>query len=80
MSKCSKCGKESKKLSSYGDVLLCKDCALLYDDELWLIRTTDGRILGPYPKNVLKEMISDKKIVFLDEVSRLAMTGPCKER
>lgn len=70
MSKCSKCGKETKKLSSYGDMLLCKDCAFFYDDELWLIRTTDGRILGPYPKNVLKEMISDKKIVFLDEVSR----------
>jgi tetratricopeptide (TPR) repeat protein len=70
MSKCSKCGKETKKLSSYGDLLLCKDCAATYDDEIWLIRTTDGRILGPYPGVVLKELISDKKIVFLDEVSR----------
>ena len=79
MSKCSNCGKNTKVLVSYGDMLLCNGCASSYDNQedknkdingKWLIRTTDGKILGPYKYEPLRKLISDKKIVFLDEVSR----------
>lgn len=36
---------------------------------MWLIRTTDGHILGPFDKEELRKLIIDKRIVFLDEVS-----------
>jgi tetratricopeptide (TPR) repeat protein len=71
MPKCSNCGKSTQVLASYGDTLLCKECAHSYHTEgKWLIRTTDGKILGPYSYGPLREMIEHKKIVFLDEVSR----------
>lgn len=79
MPKCSNCSKEAKKLESYGDILLCKECAKNYDEgntnssskkNNWLIRTTDGHILGPYSHFKLRSLISNKKIVFLDEVSK----------
>ncbi|MCX6113404.1 MAG: tetratricopeptide repeat protein, partial [Proteobacteria bacterium] len=60
-------------------MLLCNGCASSYDVEednvndtkgMWLVRTTDGKILGPYEYEPLRELIADKKIVFLDEISR----------
>jgi len=79
MSKCSNCGKNAKVLVSYGDMLLCDGCVSSYDNQVekdkdisgkWLIRTADGKILGPYKYEPLRKLISDKKVVFLDEVSR----------
>ncbi len=78
MPECSKCGRKTKKLSSYGDLLLCKDCAVKYEldntsnieVERWLIRTTDGKIMGPYKGSHIKDLISSKKVVFLDEIAK----------
>ena len=77
MPKCSVCNRSVKKLVSYGKMLLCKDCLRSYeeqstgrlDTDKWLIRTTDGHILGPYDHSALRTLITDKKVVFLDEVS-----------
>lgn len=56
--------------------MLCNECSSSYEldgrDNIsgkWLIRTTDGKILGPYEHSILYKLIIDKKIVFLDEVS-----------
>ncbi|MEI6080159.1 MAG: hypothetical protein WCQ53_05965, partial [bacterium] len=78
MPKCENCAKHAKVLMPYGDMLLCKECVESYRSEestgntngKWLIRTINGEILGPYEYEPLREMISTKKIVFLDEVSR----------
>lgn len=78
MPKCTLCEKSVKKLVSYGKMLICKDC--LKEQELqatdsldagkWLIRTTEGQIVGPYDHEKVRTLITDKKVVFLDEVSR----------
>ncbi|MFH1223414.1 MAG: tetratricopeptide repeat protein [Pseudomonadota bacterium] len=69
MSGCSNCGKETKKIVVHGGVALCKECAKENKGQ-WLIRTTEGNIKGPYDFIKLRSLISDKKVVFLDEVSR----------
>ena len=69
MPECSKCGKKVKKLSQSGDHLLCKDC-IGAETEKWLIRTTDGKIMGPYKGSYIKQLVKSKKIVFLDEIAR----------
>ncbi|MEI6093239.1 MAG: tetratricopeptide repeat protein [bacterium] len=57
-------------------MILCNECSYNYELEgkkningKWLIRTTDSKILGPYDYDFLHKLISDKKVVFLDEVS-----------
>lgn len=58
--------------------MLCKDCAVKYEldntsnieVERWLIRTTDGKIMGPYKGSHIKELINSKKVVFLDEIAK----------
>ena len=78
MPECSKCGKKVKKLSQYGEELLCKECGGKssvdengkVEKEKWLIRTTDSKILGPYKGSYIKELVRSKKIVFLDEIAK----------
>jgi len=51
-------------------MLVCKDCLNEKGDVgRWLIRTTDGHIVGPYDHNKVRNLITEKKVVFLDEVS-----------
>ncbi len=78
MPKCGLCKRNVKKLVSYGKLQLCNDCLLSYEEQetgkletdKWLIRTTDGLIMGPFDHEKVRSLISNKKVVFLDEVSR----------